>query len=294
MYGLCVFLPTFSDRKNGLAHHLQLTFYMFLKEYVFYLLCLLFCLAACDNDESIALPSCEDTMFGLPAELTGLDTSVCKPYCLCKNFWSKDFTTEQLTSLRAWQLSQPFAELIGNPYETIVPDTGSMVCAMIVEDLTNKIYRLESFSDETAAVQAGGILTHHDACGLCSTLTDFAVYAEDRDVGTAVRNCLLNNFLAPFDTVVACLQTIGFTKPCAQIWAYNGRHTQANCLNVCLADTLYHQLDGSLSACLQCDEDISGPIFKAVAGRTRRNTGLASSICRPCEEVQPVAHDYPF
>jgi len=240
--------------------------------------------------------SCEGSMFGLPIDVTGLDTSVCKPSCACKNFTSRNFSASELASLADWQLSNPPTELSSDPYESTIPNADSLVCAMIVEDLTNKIYRLETFDDIAAVESAGAILTHHDACGKCSSLKDFKVYAEDRDVGTAVKSCLLNNFASPFESLVSCLEDIGFTRPCAQIWAYNGRHTQANCLSLCLDSTalIYHVADGSLNDCLQCDEDISGPVFKAVAGRTRRNTGLASSICRPCEEVEPVEHAYPF
>ncbi len=50
--------------------------------------------------------------------------------------------------------------------------------------------------------------------------------------------------------------------------------------------------DGSLSPCIACDEDKSGPVFKAVAGRTRRNSGIPNAICRPCDQVQPLVHDY--
>jgi hypothetical protein len=54
----------------------------------------------------------------------------------------------------------------------------------------------------------------------------------------------------------------------------------------------YNLEDGSLNSCLQCDEDISGAVFKTVAGRTRRNSGLASAICRPCETVWRIEHAY--
>ncbi len=50
--------------------------------------------------------------------------------------------------------------------------------------------------------------------------------------------------------------------------------------------------DGALNDCLQCDEDHSGPVFKATAGRTRRNSGIRSSIPRPDDEIAPVVHDY--
>jgi len=55
-----------------------------------------------------------------------------------------------------------------------------------------------------------------------------------------------------FQTNVACLQALGFDLPCAQ----------------------------------------SGPVFKAVAGRTRRNSGLPNALCRPCSEVRPLVHAY--
>ena len=55
-----------------------------------------------------------------------------------------------------------------------------------------------------------------------------------------------------FQTNVVCLQTLGFDLPCAQ----------------------------------------SGPVFKAVSGRTRRNSGLPNALCRPCSEVRPLVHAY--
>ena len=57
-------------------------------------------------------------------------------------------------------------------------------------------------------------------------------------------------------------------------------------------DEPYNLEDGSLNACLQCDEDVSGDVFKTVAGRTRRNSGLASAICRPCETVWRIEHRF--
>ena len=53
----------------------------------------------------------------------------------------------------------------------------------------------------------------------------------------------------------------------------------------------HHNPDGSLNDCIQCDEDQSGAVFKAIAGRTRRNSGLASALCRPCDSVYQVSHD---
>ncbi len=264
------------------------------KKYEFLLLLLLvfIFISSCKKDEPQI--SCEGTMFGIPVANTGLDESFCTPSCICKNFDSRTFSTTEIDALKSWQLNAPLPELTTNPYDVPAPESEPMVCAIMIENLAAKIYSLGSYPDEATAEAAGAIVTHHDGCGLCSTLPDFAVYAEDRDVGAAVRQCGLSTIGQPFENLVACIEAIGFTTPCAQIWAYNTMNTRQNCFLECITNTSYHNSDGTLSDCLQCDEDISGPVFKAVAGRTRRNTGLASSICRFCEEVKPVEHNYPF
>ena len=93
-----------------------------------------------------------------------------------------------------------------------------------------------------------------------------------------------------------CILDLGFTEPCAQIWVFNSLNTREACLVECL-DALNkpsHLPDGSLNACLACDEANSGPVFKAVAGRTRRNSGIPSAICRPGDSVEAIYHDdYP-
>lgn len=44
-------------------------------------------------------------------------------------------------------------------------------------------------------------------------------------------------------------------------------------------------VDGKLNPCLECDETKSGPIFKYYSGRTRRNSGIVSSIPRPASQM---------
>lgn len=252
--------------------------------------------AACRTGGTVVDAGCDQALFGQPIAMTGLDSTQCKPSCSCGvPFTSRDFTAEQLDALRSWTLTTPFAELDADPYQQPVPEQEPAVCAVVVEDLAARRYRLESFSDVAAVTAAGGILTHHDACGLCSTLTDFALYAKDRDIGAPVKKCGVDNFGRPIASLVACVEALGFTRPCAQIWAWNVRRTQSKCIEPCLflGEGAYHQADGALNECLACDEKFSGPIFKGVAGRTRRNTGLASSICRPCSETKPVPHAYP-
>ena len=114
------------------------------------------------------------------------------------------------------------------------------------------------------------------------------------DLTAPVRQCGLDFLSGPMEDHVACLEALGFTRPCAQIWYWNTQNTKYACAEPCFAalEDPYHLPDGELNACLQCDEDESGAVFKAVAGRTRRNTGTPSSMCRPCSETLPFAHDY--
>lgn len=238
---------------------------------------------------------CEGLLFGSPVSgVTGLNSNQCKPICACKNFISKSFTSEELTALRSWKLIKPYEELTTNPYRQTVPESEPCLCAVIVEDMDKKEYRLETFKDKNEAKAAGGIVTHYDACGVCSTLEDLALYAENIDIGASVKDCGLKNLFSPFRDLVSCIEGLGFTKPCAQIWAYNVRNTQDKCIQYCIGNDPYNERDGSLGPCLECDEIRSGPVFKYVAGRTRRNTGIANAICRLCDEVQPVKHNYPF
>ena len=57
----------------------------------------------------------------------------------------------------------------------------------------------------------------YDACGVCSTLQDFVVYAKDPDLGTPVRECGGDTFANGFEEDVKCLQALGLSRPCAQI-----------------------------------------------------------------------------
>ena len=129
---------------------------------------------------------------------------------------------------------------------------------------------------------------------MCSSLVDLAVYAENTDLTDPVRACGLANMDGDVAALTTCIAEIGFTEACASIWAYNTLNTRDACLSECLEylDAPYNQADGSLNPCLQCDEDASGAVFLSVAGRTRRATGLASSMCRPCSEVRPLEHGY--
>ena len=127
-----------------------------------------------------------------------------------------------------------------------------------------------------------------------SSLANLAVYIRNPDLTNPVRDCGIKGMSGGMDENIACLQAIGFDLPCAQIWYYNTANTRAKCLNPCLTalNRPYHLPDGSPNKCIQCDEEKSGPVFKAVSGRTRRNSGLPTALCRPCETISPIIHIY--
>jgi hypothetical protein len=91
-----------------------------------------------------------------------------------------------------------------------------------------------------------------------------------------------------------CFKDLGMTDACATIWNFDAIYDASKCGGICLRDLdkPYNNPDKNctINDCLQCDEDKAGPVFKQVAGRTRRRSGLASAIQRPCESVASIVH----
>jgi len=241
-------------------------------------------------------PCAGDVLFGRPVAKTGLGPDMCGPVCSCGGApWeAPEYGEDEIAALLQRELLDPPAALLADPYAGPAPEPGAPdeVCAVIPEGLQ---YRLKTYASAAAAQADGATPTHFGACGLCSSLADLAVYMRYPDLGAPVTQCGIDNLAGPMEAHLECLAALGFTPVCAQIWYYNTVNTRSKCAKTCfpLIDAPYHTPDGALNECLQCDEDLSGPIFKKVAGRTRRNTGLASSLCRPCSEVHPLLHQYP-
>ena len=167
------------------------------------------------------------------------------------------------------------------------------VCAVKYAD--DRIhYVIATFYSEDAAEESGFIVTHKGHCGTCSTLQDLATYLYHPDLTTPVRRCSALFWFRPWS--INCLENLGFTSECAQTWYFNAQNTAQECFRPCidawLKDDPFNNPDGSLNDCLACDEEQSGPVFKYVAGRTRRNSGIPSAIDRPEEDIYPIIHDY--
>jgi hypothetical protein len=265
---------------------------------------LVVCFGACSGTEGAPpepnedpAPTCE-TLFGLPNKNTGLKPEECSPRCAsCDThdaYTPGDYTAADLEALRALSLINPMATLEASPYASPedFPERPNMVCALTFEDSVN--YSLETYPDAEAAAAARAFVTHEGACGACSSLADLAVYIEIPDLTTPVRQCGISHLSGDIDELTGCIAALGFTEACAQVWAYNTINTREECFDVCIAalNEPYHLEDGSPNACIQCDEDKSGPVFKGASGRTRRNSGLPTALCRPCAGVAQLAHRY--
>ena len=239
-----------------------------------------------------------EALFGQPTQSTGLDPDACAPACECGEVpWAPPvYEQAWIDGLKGWTLANPPESLASDPYadELSSPTASGSVCGARF-DTDAASYSLETYPSSADAAAVGAVVTHAGPCGLCSSLQNLAIYMGQPDLTDPVRECGIQGLLGSAEDNIACLEAIGFDGPCAQIWYFNTNHTRERCLDLCMAalDSPHHTEDGSLNPCIQCDEDESGPVFKAVAGRTRRNSGLPSALCRPCDSVYPLEHVYP-
>lgn len=256
-------------------------------------------------DENDEIPDIDDAsnepctyLFGRPNENTGLTWDQCKDFYNCEGvkFTAPVYTESDITILNSKIHLNPLPVLVSDPYETpeLYPLEEEKACGLIWDTLNPDAYTLETFDSIDAAEIAGARVTHTGACGHCSSLQSLAVYIYQGDLATPVKKCTLDSILKGDDYLMECLQKLGFDENCAKIWMYNGKNTKKECMTTCLPlqNAVYHKSDGSLNDCIQCDEDKSGPVFQAVSGRTRRNSGLPTALCRPCNTISPIDHHY--
>eukprot|EP00339_Tiarina_fusa_P026832 CAMPEP_0117056868 /NCGR_PEP_ID=MMETSP0472-20121206/39463_1 /TAXON_ID=693140 ORGANISM="Tiarina fusus, Strain LIS" /NCGR_SAMPLE_ID=MMETSP0472 /ASSEMBLY_ACC=CAM_ASM_000603 /LENGTH=334 /DNA_ID=CAMNT_0004773497 /DNA_START=42 /DNA_END=1046 /DNA_ORIENTATION=- len=177
--------------------------------------------------------------------------------------------------------------------------------------VSNK-YSLKTQSKGGTKNKKGSFVTHEGPCGVCSSAQDLATNMRpDLDQGafgcsgqidaTNPPTSLVNSFT----TVQNCFASLGFTNDCALLWTSNAFNTLLFgtpfspmpipdcelCLDACSTITSPECMQLTmfpndpntceLNPCLQCDEDASGEIFSKFAGRTRRNSGIVSTVQNP-------------
>lgn len=246
-------------------------------------------------------------LFGLPTKNTGLTDEQCQPIIDLPDLhweepiYTNDYVEQLENAVLLTDMREKFYNITEDPYpnqdEYLGKHTEHTVCGILIQ---TDGYELETYDSKEEAENAGAEITHYGPCGLCSTMQDLAVYIREPDLTAPVRACGVAGLTKPAAEAEAiareCLQDIGFSDPCIDIWYWDIENTKNSCMATCLKDSNltkpHHNEDLSLNACVQCDEDESGPLFKVMSGRTRRNSGLSSALCRPCQTVQPVDHHY--
>jgi len=215
------------------------------------------------------------------------------------------FPPSQIEELGSKKLTNPYDDLICNPYKDPNCETSparelvnldTAVCAFKYppDSSTCSSYALETYPSESAALSDSASVTHLGACGLCSTAQDLAAYMANPDMTHAGKICATKGVINE-GWGKKCYEDLGFTPPCATIWNYDGVYDSKECGWTCIKN-LNSDNNGppplcELNECLQCDEDMAGPEFKAFAGRTRRRSGLPSAIARSCEEFPQIIHE---
>lgn len=236
-------------------------------------------------------------LFGTPNDQSGADSTRCSLSCACDQ-GSHIFSQPRVESdVFSYTHANPISPLDADPYqqtERLDDPPEAQVCIVERDDASRRYTLKTQTLSDASSEEVTHLITHLGACGACSSLQDLSVYASRTDLTDPVRRCGLQGITQGMETNVACLKELGFTESCAVIWYYNTLNTRTACLDVCLAqlNEPYLTEAGELNECLACDERESGPIFKRYSGRTRRNSGLASAICRPCDSIARLTHSY--
>lgn len=282
--------------------------------------CLLILVGACstispppidpNGDARFTFEATCETLFGRPTRKTGVDESLCMPRVDCdgQQWQAPLYLEEDIDALSEWTLVEAPPGLSVGPGEIFTPkkltrdpyrdpeENGPRpgFCSVFPLEGGAGDYVLVDYPTEQDAEDAGALITHRGGCGMCSSLQNLAAYILYPDLTDPVRSCGLTSFGDYQLSQLACIASIGFDLPCTQIWHANARHTKKVCGATCISElqSRHNEPDGQLNPCLYCDEIRSGDVFKGVAGRTRRASGLPSAICRPGDAVYPVEHYY--
>ena len=150
-----------------------------------------------------------------------------------------------------------------------------------------------SFNSPSDAHAMNNSVLHCEECGACSNPYDISIYGRTKSTLTHISTgCAIRSILSPSLANRCMLKKVGFSRNCNSCWIENIVCDRKNCLLKCMAEkslALFglkgRENENGLTPCLQCDEDLCGPAFKACAGANRRRCGIKSDIDRPFEEL---------
>jgi hypothetical protein len=179
------------------------------------------------------------------------------------------------------------------------------VCAFKFLDSAcqGRTYEVKDYASPEAAILDGAVVTHKGACGVCSNAKDLSVRMINIDsLSSKTLLCSVSYALSGsnpnrFADLVTCIQEIGFTQQCGELWSHYGATNGNLCAFDCSAGiTGDVELNGpapdcELSTCLQCSGNLFQEEFDLLSGRTLAKSGITEAIARPCSAFYPVDHD---
>lgn len=206
----------------------------------------------------------------------------------------------QLTLLNAYTLDcNPYSE---DPCDTEPPlDVAGGACVVELSGTECVSYSTATYTGtfEEAVTNPDVYVAHAGPCGACSSLQDISIYMElGADLSDESSVC---GFVGrgKQEAGVECFKELGFTESCATLWYYNTENTYDECIWLCAPFVILGLSPNGpppaceLNACVECDEEKSGPLFQKFAGGTRRSAGLLSNIVRPCSELVKLERTNP-
>mmetsp|Transcript_32781 Transcript_32781/g.59930 ORF Transcript_32781/g.59930 Transcript_32781/m.59930 type:complete len:263 (-) Transcript_32781:22-810(-) len=244
----------------------------------------------------LGLASCTAAVLG------DCDGCWCAPAAdtMCPPWKPKNYTSADM-DLLAHQVALNPITLACDPYEDynceLSPPqpqySGQPVCGILYSDQTCGTYTLQTFHSSTEAEIFGAVVTHTGQCGACSTTQDLAAYMRVEDMISAGKHCALRALLSR-GHAEGCFQRLGLTPSCAKVWAADAAYDTRHCTWACVRHPR-EPYNGPppmcpLNRCLQCDEDMSGRIFRLFAARSHENSGLRSAVTRSCSSVAQIVH----
>ena len=187
-----------------------------------------------------------------------------------------------------------------NSSMTNVTESPELQCA-------GRRYAMLEYETAEEAVADGAYVTHTGNCGVCSNAFDLGIRMEKKETFQAsITLCGISFFLAGsrnpnrFNNLIDCLGEsgdVGYSRPCATLWAYYSATNAYNCSAPCAAGfggdvPLNKDLPGCpFSDCLACAEDVFQADMNLQSGRSDPNSGMLEQSARACDEFSFVTHD---
>jgi hypothetical protein len=192
----------------------------------------------------------------------------------------------------------------------VVPSAqATAVCAYVRSEnstsCSGSSYELQTFGTiEELRSAAGASLVHSGECGVCSNAGDLAVRMNTTStLQSQSISCGFNYFAdSDFNNLISCYSKIGFSTPCATLYAHNTATNFYLCgkQGLCFPDQATNELPMNdltqpgcpFTACYNCSVPF-GTAFDLLSGlgRNAYNAGFNDAVALPCSYFTRVSHN---